>query len=118
MKRLLSLFAAVVLLLPFTSSCKDVDIVVTATVSLTYYDMSTVVTCGPADFGPYHHYNLSGYELESILMKLTTNVNRDFAGGIMHLDFYDRIQGVYLEPRDFTVLWDDGERDWIFQEMP
>ena len=116
MKRLLSLLAAVVLLLPFSSSCKDVDVVVTATADLTYYDLSAV-TCGPVEFGPYHHSYVSDRELMSILSILTTNVNKDFATAMVHLELFDRIQGKQLYPRDYTIMWDDYERDWIIYEM-
>lgn len=116
MKRLLSLLAAVVLLLPLSSSCKDVDVEVTATVQLTYYDLSAV-SCGPATFGPYHHVYLSEYEIKSILSQLTVGVNRDFATGLIHLEVFERIEGKYLQPQDYSIMWDDYERDWVIQEM-
>lgn len=116
MKRLLSLFAAIALLLPMVSSCKDLDVEVTATVQLTYYDLSAV-TCGPLTFGPYHHVYLSEYEIKSILTKLTQNVNKNFATGLIHLELYEKIEGRYLQPQDYSILWDDYERDWVLQEM-
>ena len=116
MKRLLSLFAAVVLLLPFSSSCKDVDVVVTATAQLTYYDLSAV-TCGPMEFGPYNHSYVSDRELMSILSVLTRDVNKDFATAMVHLELFDRIEGRQLHPRDYSVMWDPYERDWIIEEM-
>ena len=116
MKRLLSLFAAVVLLLPCLSSCKDVNVVVTATVQLTYYDLSAV-TCGPMEFGPYHHTYATEYEIKAMLSKLTRNVNKDFATGLIHLELYDTIENRYLTPQDYSIMWDDYERDWVIQEM-
>lgn len=116
MKRLLSLLAAVTLLLTCSLSCKDVNVVVTATVQLTYYDFSAV-SCGPMEFGPYHHTYATEYEIKAMLTKLTQNVNRDFYTGLIHLELYDTIENRYLAPQDYSIMWDPYERDWVIQEM-
>ena len=116
MKRLLSLFAAVVLLLPLSSSCKDVEVIATATV--TVLDSGNEASFGPSDFGPYHYYNLSGRDLRNIVLTLTAPIaQRGFNSAILHVEYYERIEGRYLQPDDFSVLWDEFERDFVIQEL-
>jgi len=109
---------AVALLAMFSlPSCDhDTDIVVTATVQLTNYDFS-VSTFGPADFGPYHYRNLSNRDLEMIFKTLVPYSSRDFMTGIMHLEYYNRIENFYYTPEDFSIMWDDYERDFVIEPM-
>jgi hypothetical protein len=116
MKRLLSLLAAAVLLLPLSSSCKDVEVVATATVTI--LDPGNEAIFGPADFGPYRYYNLSGRELRNIVMTLTAPIaQRGFNTAMLHVEYYERIEGRFLQPDDFSVVWDEFERDFVIQEL-
>ena len=117
MKRVLFIVAALVALLVPATSCKDVEIVVTATVQVYCFDGS-VVSCPATNFGPYRYYSLSDRELRSIFLTcVPPNLNGNFQTALMHLERYNRIEDRFLVPEDYSVIWDEYYRDYVIDEV-
>ena len=116
MKRFLIL--AVTCLFAAVSCDFDYDLSIDASADVFFQDMTSLKTGVVVFDSGFHSRHLSDYQLSRIWDALSRNVNMDnFSSAMIHLDVYNKIGNEHLGMADYSVLYDQAKREYVFTDM-